>query len=242
MKSFILCFLLFVSSILSAQRSHEIQVQTGYYANWGVKFYDYNETAIRKHSYEFDHNYDASFNSISWHYPLNGFIDLGLYYSRSYDGSFEILQAEGFLIDSEVGSTPQADVYFSGLTDVESHYRSYGLDIRLNHLIRSNKYKFYIVISPGLQTIENIVHVDNIIEAQDPGLKEQLTRDFIGKEQRLTIGYGFGISYPLKNGINLKLIEIYDRTAPGGKNTNFLSSVHSMEVRIGASYQFYRRK
>ena len=80
---FIQLFFILIVCTTQAQRGHEIQLQVGSYANWGVLFYDYNETESRRHRYEFDYNYNTPFFSFSWHYPVNAYLDLGVYFSRS---------------------------------------------------------------------------------------------------------------------------------------------------------------
>jgi len=236
----VLFIILFVQSNLLAQRGHEIQVQTGIYINWGVKFYDYHESETKRHNFEFDHLYDASFLSLGWHYPVNGYIDIGFFFSKSHDGSLELLQAEAFLF--EQAGTPETAELFAGATDFDSRYTAYGFDFRINHLIRSNKYKFYFILSPGYQKLNIFLGDDEAFETEDESLKQDLKDTFTGTEKFFVMGYGFGVSYPLRNGINLKLIEIYDRFSPTISTSDFLSSGHSLELRIGASYQFYRKK
>jgi len=51
-----------------------------------------------------------------------------------------------------------------------------------------------------------------------------------------------GVSYPLKSGINLKILEIYNRYIINSNVSNFLSQNHSLEIRTGIAYQFYRKK
>ena len=243
-KLALLSLMLAFSWPVFGQRGHEIQIQTGYLRNWGLMFYDYYETLERRHNYEFDPIYDADLLILSWHYPLNAYIDVGLNFTKSYDASFELLQAESALFDPELGEGPQTDqALFAGLTDLESRYMAYGADIRINHLIKSNKYKFYFILSPGLQQMENYNDGgDDVFEAVDPGLEEALSRDFVKKEQVFSLGLGFGVSYPLKSGINLKILELYDRYIPGSNSSNFMSSNHTIEIRTGLAYQFYRKR
>ncbi len=225
----------------NGQRGHEIQFQTGYFLNWGIIFYDYNESESRRHNYEFDHVYDADLLSISWHYPVNAYLDLGVNFTKSYDASSELVQAESTLFDSELGGGPQDAELFAGQTDIESHYLSFGVDIRINHLIKSNKYKFYFILSPGYQILENLLKDLDFIET-DPVLKQVLLDDFVRKEKHMNVGIGFGVSYPLKSGINLKILELYDRFTMNVNASNLLSQGHSLEIRTGIAYQFYRRK
>jgi len=243
---FILVIILFRSTDLSAQRGHEIQFQTGYFRNWGVMYYDYNQTETKRHNYEFDPVYDADLLSLSWHYPINAYIDIGLSFTKSYDASFELIQAESVLFDSEdtiAGPGPQTDgALFAGLTDLESRYMAAGLSIRVNHLIKSNKYKFYFILNPAWQQMKNFVGDVNSFEADNPGLKQALLDDFTGVERSMSLGIGMGVSYPLKSGINLKILEIYNRYIINSNVSNFLSQNHSLEIRTGIAYQFYRKK
>ncbi|MEQ9423004.1 MAG: hypothetical protein RJQ09_01205 [Cyclobacteriaceae bacterium] len=238
----LLALLFFQAASVFAQRGHEIQFQTGVLVNWGTKSYDYFETPTRRHQFIFDGLYDAEINTLSWHVPVNSYLDLGLYFTKSYDASFELIQDEGFYFNLEESSAPQTAVLYAGTIDVESRLSAYGVNIRLNHLIRSNKYKFYFVVSPGMMSISNFVDNQNLFETDDEGLKEVLKNDFIGAHKLFSVGYGFGISFPLKSGLNLKLLEIYDRTTPRGKDSHFLTANHNLEIKTGISYQFYRRK
>lgn len=208
-------------------------------------FYDYQQSESERHNYEFDPTYDADLIILSWHYPINAYIDVGFNFTKSYDASFELLQAESALFDANATNTgPQTDgALFAGLTDLESKFMAYGFNIRINHLIKSNKYKFYFVLSPGMQHMEN--HNDggeDVFEATDPGLIEAISRDFVKKEKVFNLGLGFGVSYPLKSGINIKILELYDRYIPGNNTSSFLSSNHSIEIRTGIAYQFYRKR
>jgi len=60
------------------------------------------------------------------------------------------------------------------------------------------------------------------------------------KENQLSAGLGVGLSYAFNNGINLKIIEFYGKNVLG--TVTNLAASNSIEFRIGASYQFLRRK
>ena len=233
---------LFLIYPLSAQRGHEIQFQTGYLRNWGVIFWDYHESETRRHNYEFDPVFDADLLSLSWHYPLNAYFDLGLSVTKSYDSSFELLQAESFLFDPDVGNGPQTGAHFAGLTDLEAKYLALGSIIRINHLIRSNKYKYYLIFNPTYQLVEVLLSDADGFETEDTGLKQAIISDFVGKETTFSMAAGIGVSYPLKSGINIKILEIYNRYIFSSTSSHIFSTSHSLELRTGISYQFYRRK
>ena len=240
-RSLAILLVSFFSYDAVAQRGHEIQFQTGYLRNWGVVFFDYHESETRRHNYEFDHVYDADLLSLAWHYPINAYLDLGLNITRSYDSSFELKQAESALFDSQSGAGPQTAVIFAGLTDAESHYNSYGINMRVNHLIRSNKYKYYFIINPVYQKVEASFKAEDVFETEVVGLREAISDHYSGIEKHMSVGLGFGVSYPLKSGINIKILEIYDRYTLMVSDSRYLSQAHSLEIRTGISYQFYRK-
>ena len=85
-----------------AQRGHEIQVQFGVLFNKGVSFYDYNEAGgTKRHNFEFDQRYNSNFYSISWRYPINSYLETGLYFSHSLGASLSLLETESILFDSQ---------------------------------------------------------------------------------------------------------------------------------------------
>ena len=228
-----------VSNML-AQRGHEFQFQVGTYWNRQDSFYDFFESGGNiRHTYEIEQTYSARFQTFSWRYPINGYLEVGLFFSKSTDGTLKLFEQESAVLNSTSGNALRPDTLFVGLIEFDSDYIEAGVDLRFNFL-RINKLKSYVIFSVGSVTFENIDEADNIIQAENPDLRQDLLKTYIVKENKLTAGLGVGLSYTFNNGINLKIIEFYGKNV-FGTVTNLAAS-NSIEFRIGASYQFLRRK
>lgn len=244
MKSFaiILTFSLFTFSAIrvQAQRGHEIQVQFGILFNKGVSFYDYDEPGgTKRHNFEFDQKYTSNFYNISWRYPINSYLETGLYFSHSLRSSLLLLEAESILFDSQNTNTRGPSPHFLGRTKLSSKNREVGIDVRVT-VARFDKFKTYLVMNAGLQRISATYSRDNKLEVQHPELKQDLLKTYLVDEYLHTIGCGLGLTRLLTNGINIKIIEVYGRNHP--ESSLMLSFPVSLEIRTGVSYQFYKRK
>ncbi len=222
-----------------AQRAHEIQVQFGVMFNKGVSFYDYIENDTRRHNFEFDQKYTSNFYTISWRYPINSYLEAGLYVSHSVSASLLLLEAESILFDSGETGVRDASPLFLGETKLSSKNSEIGIDVRLT-VARFNKFKTYAVVNAGLQRINIVEKRTNVLEVQDEALRQDLLKTYLVYENVHKLGFGLGLSRLLNHGINIKIIEVYGRILP--ENKLMLSSPVSMEIRTGVSYQFYKRK
>lgn len=222
------------------QRGHEIQVQFGVLFNKGVSFYDYVEPGgTRRHNFEFDQKYTSNFYSVSWRYPINNYLETGLYYSHSLTASLLLLEAESILFDSEKPETRGPSPHFLGTTNLSANNREIGIDVRLT-VARFNKFKTYLVLNAGFQRISIKESSGNKLEAQHPDLRQNLLKTYLVDEYLHTIGCGLGFSRLLTNGINIKIIEMYGRNHP--ESSLMLPFPLSLEIRTGVSYQFYKKK
>ena len=224
---------------LTAQRIHELQLQLGILHNTSVTFYDYHETPDIRHNFEFDQSYASQFYSISWHYPVNGYVEVGLFLTRSLNAYLNLVEAESGVFNSENGTSLRPDTLFLGTTKLKSNFTEMGVHLRIN-LARLKKLKTYLILSPSMATIQNIDHRDNQLQMENQDLKQDLLNSYLVSETRFLLGIGLGFSYPLGNGFNLKILEIYAKNVP--RSSNILGSMNSLELRSGVSYQFYRRK
>ncbi len=222
-----------------AQRSHEIQVQFGVSFNKGVSFYDYVGTDItERHNFEFDQKYRSSILTASWRYPINSYLEAGIYFSHSLSATLLLLEAESILFDSDVPGIRGPSPLFLGQTTFSSNSSEIGIDVRVT-MARFNKFKAYAIVNMGIQKV-SVKNKSKTLEVQDPGLREDLLETYLVEENIHTIGVGFGFSRLLANGINLKIIEVYGRNLP--ENKLLLSFPISFEFRTGVSYQLYMRK
>ena len=235
----ILVLVLLSCGSLFAQRTHELQLQLGWFRNNSVTFYDYYETPEIRHNFEFDQTYSSQYLSLSWNYPVNGYMETGIFVTQSLNANFNLFEAESGVFNIVSGTSLRLDTLYIGTTDLKSNFTEIGLNLRLN-LVRLNKLKTYFILTPGLITINNIEHKQNLIKAEDENLKQELLNRYLISETRFLLGLGLGFSYPLGNGINLKILEIYVKNAPG--NSTIIGSLTSLELKTGISYQFYRRK
>lgn len=234
----------FFISILSgtkglAQRGHEIQVQLGKSFNKGPSTYTYKESGTRKHQFEFDQKHNSTFYNISWRYPINSYLEIGLYFSRSFDAEVFLSEAESILFDSNDSSRRPPSNFFLGTTKLSTENTELGIDVRVT-LARFQKFKAYFTLCTGLQRISVNHEYGDILEVQDQGLKQDFLSTYLVDENVHNLGFGFGLSRLLKNGINIKILEVYGRSHPN--KSLHLSSQVSFEIRTGVSYQFYKRK
>jgi len=92
-----------VSNIL-AQRGHEFQFQVGTYWNRQDSFYDFFESGGNiRHTYEIEQTYSARFQTFSWRYPINGYLEVGLFFSKSTDGTLKLFEQESAVLNSPRG-------------------------------------------------------------------------------------------------------------------------------------------
>ncbi len=234
----------FFISILSgtkglAQRGHEIQVQLGESFNKGPSTYTYKESGTRQHQFEFDQKHNSTFYNISWRYPINSYLEIGLYFSHSFDASVFLLEAESILFDSDDLSRRPPSNFFLGKTKLSTENNELGIDARVT-VARFDKFKAYFILCTGLQRISVIHESGDILEVQDQGLKQDFLSTYLVDEDVYNLGFGLGLSRLLKNGINIKILEVYGRSHPN--KSLHLSSPVSIEIRTGVSYQFYKRK
>lgn len=223
-----------------AQRGHEIQVQFGVLFNKGVGFYNYNETgSTKRHRFEFDQRYTSNFYSISWRYPINSYLETGLYFSHSLGASLSLLEAESILFDSQNTGTRGPSPHFLGSTVLDSKNSEIGIDVRVT-VARFDKFKTYLVINAGLQRVSVTDSPHNKLEVENPDLRQDLLKVYLVDEYLHTIGFGLGLTRLLTNGINIKIIEVYGRNHP--ESSLLLAFPISLEIRTGVSYQFYKRK
>jgi hypothetical protein len=238
--SILIFFLLGFSAInSSAQRSHEVQVQFGVMFNKGVSFYDYKETDTKRHNFEFDQKYTSSYYNFSWRYPVNSYIETGIYFSHSIRASLLLLEAESILFDSQNPGTRSTSPLFLGETRLSSKNREIGIEVRAT-IVRFNKFKSYVMLNAGIQQISVTHHATSILEVQDPGLRNDLLQTYLVDENIHSIGIGLGLSRLLSSGVNIKIVEVYGRNLP--ENKLLLAFPISFEIRTGVSYQFYKRK
>ena len=81
----------------------------------------------------------------------------------------------------------------------------------------------------------------SMIEARGPmGLRKDLLNTYMTNETLVGLGYGAGVSYSLRNGLDFKILEFHGKLNPGLSTT--LSALNSIEIRTGASYKFLRKK
>ena len=126
-KLIISILLIFWGGHSFSQRAHEIQVQYGFYINTGAGLYDYYITeSSEKHSYEFEQKYTANIFNFSWHYPINGYLELGLFFSTSIDGTLNMVQQESVAINLNNGSSLRPDTLFVGSADLQSKFQYQG--------------------------------------------------------------------------------------------------------------------
>ena len=239
--TFLFVFQFCILSALSglAQRGHEIQVQLGESFNKGVSTYTYAESGTRVHRFEFDQRHSSKFYAFSWRYPINGYLETGLYFSHSFDASVLLFEAESILFDSNDSSRRPPSNFFLGKTKLSSKNIELGIDVRVT-VARFDKFKAYLTLSTGLQRISVIQEYGDILEVQDQGLKQDFLSTHLVDEDVHILGFGLGLSRLLNNGINIKILEVYGRAHP--KKSLQLSSPVSIEIRTGVSYQFYKRK
>lgn len=229
---------LFVSNGL-AQRGHEIQVLLGVSFNKGVSTYDYKESDARRHKFEFDQRHRSTFYSISWRYPINSYLEAGVYFSNSFDASLKLLEAESILFDTASPGTRGPSNLFLGETKLSPKNIELGINIRVT-VARFNKFKAYATLSTGLQRILMAREHGDILEVQDQDLKEDFLKTYLVNEDVHTLGFGLGLSRLLKNGININILEVFGRYHP--EKSLLLSFPVSIEIRTGVSYQLYKRK
>jgi len=235
----ILVLVLLSGGFLFAQRTHEIQLQIGRFRNNSVTFYDYYETPEIRHNFEFDQTYSSQFLTLSWNYPINGYVETGIFVTQSLNAKLNLEEAESGVFNTVSGTSLRPDTLFLGSANLKSNFTEIGVNLRLN-LVRLNKLKTYLILTPSLITMNNINHKDNLIKAKDENLKQELLNRYLISETKILLGLGLGFSYPLGNGINLKILEIYAKNIPG--NSTIIGSLTSLELKTGISYQFYRRK
>jgi len=223
-----------------AQRAHEVQVFVGVTSNHGVSFYDYPEIGTTKrHNFEFDQKYTSLFYEINWSYPISNQVGIGLFYSRSIRATLNLLEAESLLFDSDSPGTRDVSYLYSGTTRLASSARELGGCFRIN-ILRFQDFKTYFLGSGGYKRISSIKKNHNVVEAEDPGLQNHLLKTYLKSEDLFTIGYGFGLSCLLKNGVNVKIVEVLGKNNTG--SSLMLSAANSIEIRTGLSYQFYRKQ
>lgn len=221
-----------------AQRGHEIQAQFGVSFNKGVSFYDYEESDIRKHTFEFDQRYKSDFYNISWRYPINSYLEAGIYFSHTLSSTLTLHEAESILFDSDAPQVRGPSNLFLGMSIFASKSSEIGIDVRVT-MARFNKFKTYVVVNAGIQRI-SISNKLNNLEVQDQGLREDFLKTYLVDENVHLLGVGFGLSRLLNNGINIRIIEVYGRNLSESKL--LLSFPVTFELRTGVSYQFYKRK
>ena len=96
-----------------AQRGHEIQVQLGESFNKGPSTYTYRESGTREHQFEFDQRHNSKFYNISWRYSINSYLEIGLYFSHSFDAEVRLEETESILFDSNDSSRrPPSNFFF----------------------------------------------------------------------------------------------------------------------------------
>ena len=138
----------------------------------------------------------------------------------------------------QVGVHPAT--FFLGKTKFSAENNELGIDVRVT-VARFNKFKTYTTVSTGLQRILVAREHGDILEVQDQGLKQDFLSKYLANEDVYNLGFGLGLSRLLKNGINIKILELYGRYHYPKKSLH-LSSPVSIEIRTGVSYQLYKRK
>lgn len=234
---FLLCVLPGLPSM--AQRGHELQFQFGVQFNKGVSFYDYQESGAKRHNFEFDQKYISNFYSISWRFPVNSYLEAGMYFSHSLSASLLLLEAESIVFDSANPGTRPPSNFFLGETKLTAKSSEIGIDIRAT-MARFNKFKTYVILNAGIQRISITKNSIRVLEVQDEDLKNDLLNTYQVYENVHMIGIGVGISRLIAHGINIKILEVYVRNL--SENKLLLSFPVSFEFRTGVSYQFYKRK
>lgn len=222
-----------------AQRGHEIQFQVGVRLNKGVSFYNYFETPELRHNFEFDQGHNATVLNISWHHPINGYLDAGIFFTHSLSATLRLFEAESILFDTNNPGVRKASDLFLGRTELRSNISELGASVRIN-MIRIDKFRIYSMIQAGSQRIavRNVAPV--AIEVVDERLRNDLLQTYRVSERLLMISYGLGLSYYMGNGLNLRIIEIHGKTHPDG--ADMLSASTGVEIKSGFSYQLYKRK
>lgn len=240
----ILVLLLFLTGLLTsnrlhAQRGHEIQFQFGVRANKGVSFYNYIESPELRHNFEFDQRHNTTVLHVNWSHPINGYLDAGVFYTHSLSSTLRLLEAESILFDSNNPGIRRPSDLFLGLTELRSTIRELGAGLRIN-MVRTDKFRVYSMIQAGVQRIAVRNAQPVSLEVVDEELRKDLLQTYRLKERLFTIGYGFGLSYYIRNGLNLRILEIHGKTHP--HDSDLLSAATSVEIKTGFSYQLYKRR
>ena len=224
---------------LNAQRGHELKFQVGYFQNAGTAFMDYFETADIRHNFEFDQKYSATLYSLGWNYPINGHLEIGVFLTSTWEASVVLLEQESAVFNLE-GRALRPDTLYSGMTKFDSDFSEAGVAIKLN-LIRFNKFKWYMNSTFSFNYLDNTNDEERVIQATNPELRDAIIRRYTKKERWSEIGIGFGLSYALKHGITITVLEVHAKK-PLVTPIGFSDTFSNVECRSGLAYQFYRRK
>ncbi len=232
----------FTANLSYSQRTHEFRINLSLYRNSGVSFYDFHEEENIRHNFEWDQIFKAQLIELGWRYPVSPYLHIGFHFSKSIHAEMELLQAESAVYNSNQGSAPQLATLFSGLTTFESNFREIGMDFKLNHLLRSKKFKIYITLGPGLQAIKNAGNNQIEFETESEDLKNDLLQTYSGKEVLFTLSYGLGLTYPIGKGLNLNIIEVMGKYTPDHQSSDFFVFSNSLVIKSGISYKLLRNQ
>ncbi len=240
----IIIFLISLITVANAQRSHVLELRGGYYTNFGVSFYDYYDPDSARQNFEWDQHFNSEYLGIAWRFPINAYLELGLGYNHSITAKSEIIEAESLYYGYDdvpvVGAS--GELLYAGTTVLKSRYQEFLVNLRINHLIRSEKVQFYLVFSHGFIVADNLHDAQNIFQTADSDLRSDLEGTYIRRDYRGTFSYGFGLDYPLRNGVKINLIDARGTVIKDYEESKILISKYGINVSTGISYHFRRRR
>lgn len=238
---FALGHIVFDPFLLQAQRAHEIQFQFGVSLNKGVSFYDYVEAGgTKRYNFEFDQRLMSFYYRVNWLFPVNGSFDAGLYFASSLSTRHQYIEAESFLFDSDKPGERLASPLYTGESRFNSNTKEFGVNAKIC-LARFGKFKTYALINPGWLSIKVFKNdPSHVVQAEHPGLRQNLFDTYTIHEDLFVIGYCVGISYRLAPGITITILEASGKN--NLKDSRLIPSTPSFDIRSGLAYQFYRRK
>ena len=229
----------FMTHLTKAQRTHEIRTQLSLYRYYGVSFYDYHESAEVRHNFEWDHLYKAQLIEIGYRYSVSPYLQLGVFMSHSLNAAMHLQQAESAVYYSSDGDSPQFAVLQAGTTIIDSRYSEYGFDLKFNHLFNSNKFRFYFLTGPSIQSIRNENRSGVSFDSEDEGLRQSILDTYLTSEKRFTLSYGLGMSLPLEKGWEISIVEVMGKYTPQKSDLIFIAS-NSLIIKTGVRYQFLK--
>ena len=240
MKFLMACLFAAGCLTVSGQRSHIVDIRGGFYTNFGVAYHDFYDSDSARHNFEWDQHFNVEYVGVSWRFPINTYLEAGLTYNHSFAAKSEIIEAESFFYGTR--DVPSPGTRYAGNTVLKSQFQEFLIDVRLNHVFRTKKVQLYFVFSFGATIAENVQDGKNTFQADAEDLLSDLKTSYVVRDIRKTVGYGFGLDYPLRNGIRIKLIEAQAKVITDWEDSEILISKYGISLSTGISYQFKRTK